>query len=170
MNKNEKIKCLTESFVCETIFQIGLSTLQRGVSVFFSLKAFRRNVEGTVFTGVCLFTFGGGGIGGSHTQLTGGTAIWLTGGWCYPVWLTREVPPSGYWGVPDLANGGCTLIRSTGRRTPSGQWRVPPIRNEWGYPTSGQDGGIPLRQSSRASTCYVVGDMPLSFTQEDFLV
>ena len=43
----------------------------------------------------------------------------------------------------------------------------------WGYPISNPGGGTPLlvrRQSSRVSTCYVVGGLPLAFTQEDLLV
>ena len=39
----------------------------------------------------------------------------------------------------------------------------PPVSPGWGYPP-------PSRQSSRASTCYAVGGMPLAFTQDDFLV
>ena len=53
-----------------------------------------------------------------------------------------------------------------------------PSRLDGGTPLSGLGGGTtppppppPIRrQSSRVSTCYAVGGMPLAFTQEDFLV
>ena len=41
-----------------------------------------------------------------------------------------------------------------------------------GYPSPSQDRirAPPLRQNSIASTCYAAGSMPLTFTEEDFLV
>ena len=47
----------------------------------------------------------------------------------------------------------------------------PPTRTGWGTPP-GQDwmGYPPIRQSSKVSTCYAAGSVPLAFTQEDFLV
>ena len=43
-----------------------------------------------------------------------------------------------------------------------------PIQDRSGYPQPVM--GYPTKQNSRAITCYVVGGMPLVFTQEDFLV
>ena len=58
------------------------------------------------------------------------------------------VPPDLGWGTPQ-----------TWDRVPPWTWdRVPPPDLGWGTPPS------------IASTCYVVGGMPLAFMQEDFLV
>ena len=57
----------------------------------------------------------------------------------------------------------------------------PPVGTGWGYPSMGTGWGYPhqdwilephplRRQSSRANTCYVAGNMPFAFTQEVFLV
>ena len=46
---------------------------------------------------------------------------------------------------------------------PSGLEGVPPCWVWMGYPP-------PISQSSRASTCYAVGSMPLAFMQDDFLL
>ena len=48
---------------------------------------------------------------------------------------------------------------------------VPPIRTRWGYPLSGLEGvTLPIgRQSSRASTCYITGSMPLAFMQDSLV-
>ena len=66
----------------------------------------------------------------------------------HPIWLTGMVP----------------LARAD-RCTPSqDRMGVPPSHWDWMgvlLPSS--------RQSSRASTCYTAGSMPLTFTQEDFL-
>ena len=45
---------------------------------------------------------------------------------------------------------------------PLGQGRYTPVRV--GNPPP------PVRQSNTANTCYMVGNMPLAYTQEDFLV
>ena len=50
----------------------------------------------------------------------------------------------------------------------------PPIQDWMGYPSPRLEGVPPptptRRQISKESTCYAPGDMPLAFTQEDFLV
>ena len=59
--------------------------------------------------------------------------------------------PSPRWGVPQSKLGGYSCLR----------WiRVPPWLGL----------GYPPPQDRRASTCYVVGGMPLAVMQEDFLV
>ena len=67
----------------------------------------------------------------------------------------------GEGSTPILPDRGCDPILLMGV-PPSGQWGVPHVT----------DGGTPpiRRQSSRASTCYTAGGMPLAFTQENFLV
>ena len=97
------------------------------------------------------------------------------------------VPPTGRWGgaVPHQANGGYCHLAYGGTLdggTPHWDWMgYPPlIGTGCGYPPLRLDGGNPhqdwmgvspiRRQSSRVSTCYAVGGMPLAFTQEDFLV
>ena len=45
-----------------------------------------------------------------------------------------------------------------------------PILPDWGWDWMGVPPSQVRRQSSRASTCYAAGGMPLAFTQEDFLV
>ena len=54
---------------------------------------------------------------------------------------------------------------------PRSGWGYPLLRLNGGTPQPGLD-GYPLvrRQITIVSTCYVVGDVPLAFMQEDFLV
>ena len=55
-------------------------------------------------------------------------------------------------------------------------WGYPPPNHDWmEVPPSRTGGSIPLpppirRQISIARTCYTAGSVPLTFTQEDFLV
>ena len=95
----------------------------------------RSTREGTVFTGVCLSTFGRRGT--------------PSGQWGVPPSSQLEGTPSSWWGrgYPHLANGGGTPIRPAGGTTnwPTGrypppclEWMwVPPIRTGWGTPLSG---------------------------------
>ena len=76
----------------------------------------------------------------------------------YPSQVRTGYPYQDWMGVPPLRLDG-------GTPPPNLDW-VPPIRAGWGYPPP----PLPRRQSSRASTCYAAGGMPLAFTQEDFLV
>ena len=151
----------------------------------------RSTREGTVFTGVCLFTSGWG-----STFFYFGSSRWG-----YPLCWSR-------WGYPfPRSRQGDTLFPDPGRRYPfpglgggvppfQVQVGVPPSQ-VWiggspsqGIPSHQQDGvptcprldGVPpvqdwmgyhtpiRRQSSIASTSYVAGGMPLAFMQEDFLV
>ena len=89
-------------------------------------------------------------------HLEGGTSIWLMGG-----------------GTPILPNGDTLSFLTEGEGYPilpdrGGQdWMgVPPPCWAWKqvHPRTIR------RRSSRVSTCYTVGSMPLAFTQEDFLV
>ena len=67
--------------------------------------------------------------------------VWMVGG-------TLGTPNQDWMGYPP---------------TRSGWWGYPPTRTGWVTPS-------PIRQSSKATTCYVAGGVPLAFTQEDFLV
>ena len=111
--------------------------------------------------------------GGGHIPLPGPMS--LQGWYPYPVLV---------WGYPHpvLAQRG-TPARSGWGYSSSGLDRVPPLKLDggpppigtgWGYPSpphpSGLDGGTPPKDSSKASTSYTAGGMPLAFTQEDFLV
>ena len=42
------------------------------------------------------------------------------------------------------------------------------LRSGSGVPQSWME-GVPIRHNSIVSTCYPAGDMPIAFTQEDFL-
>ena len=109
--------------------------------------AYVRTTGGYVFTGVCLFTFRGGGYpisglsrGGPHlsSRETG-----------YPI------PDPGPWGYPIPGPGGY------------------PIPGPRGVPHPRSGGGVlRVQPPGIASTCYsyTAGGMPLAFTQEDFLV
>ena len=87
----------------------------------------------------------------------------------------RSLVPGPFLGVTQPQTGGTPVL---GRWNPSSRglsWGVPQARTGLGYPLStGQDWGTPLartglgKQSSRVSTCYVAGSMPLVFMQEDF--
>ena len=144
--------------------------------------------EGTVFTGVCLSTFVGGTLPQvltevPHSQVrTRGYPIPGLDGWRYPHprsgWYPG-IPPSrlgwkGTLGYPSPAQDLMGYPHQDWMVYPHpGQDGVPPSpsRTGWGIP-QGLD-GVPTpvrRQSSIASTCYVVRSMPLAFTQEDFLV
>ena len=89
--------------------------------------------------------------------------------WGIPLTGTRVPPPEGQDRVPlsqdrtgvpthppsqDRTGAHLWLGLGTPPPPPSQDWRVPP----------------PLRQNSRASTCYAAGGMPLAVTQEDYLV
>ena len=87
------------------------------------------------------------------------------------IWRMREgniftlcVSPHIDGGFPVLLMGGTPSQVWMGG-TPSYVWTGTALsRTGWGTPHTIR------RQSSMASTCYVVGGMPLAFTQEDFLV
>ena len=99
---------------------------------------------------VCLFTIGGGMP----------FKVWM-GGTPFYVWVGGTHPRYGWGGTPSQVWGG----------TPSQVWMgVPPTMTGWGTPHHDWIGYPPIRQSSIVSTCYMVGGMPLAFTQEDFLV
>ena len=77
------------------------------------------------------------------------------------------------WGVPKTHTGqGYSLTRTRlgypsarkGLGSPLPPVRTEPPRQEWGTPSP------PPRHNSRVSSCYTVGGMPLTFTQEYFLV
>ena len=95
--------------------------------------------------------------------------------------LMGGAPPSGPdGGTPILPHGGVPHPSSWGYPIPGLDGGVPwpgkgvPSHSDlgWGYPHPGQapgQGGTP-NWNSTACTCYMVGSMPLAFTQEDFLV
>ena len=73
-------------------------------------------------------------------------------------------PPDLRWGPPYLRWGTPPDLRWG---TPQDlRWGTPQDLR-WGTPLPGYP---PITQCSIASTCYVVGGVPLAFTQEDFLV
>ena len=131
--------------------------------------------KGTVFIGVCLSTLVGGGLRTpSQVRTRGGTPIPSLdrGGTQDTPQTGGGYPPSQYWmGYPQSGlDEGTPQIRTGCEYLPpphSGHDFMgysPPSRPGMGYPS-------PIRrQSSKASTCYAVGRMPLAFTQEDFLV
>ena len=116
--------------------------------------------ESNVFTRVCPHPSWWGWVGNSSSQ-------W---GWGpYPLWQTGGK-------YPHLANGGYTHLANKGypHLADGGylhqDWMgYPMFRTGWWYPLPHQDrmGVLPTppvrRQSSRASTCYVAGGMPLAF-------
>ena len=102
--------------------------------------AFRRNGEGTVFTGVCPYFGGGGGVPHPADRGVPSSSQWrhphLADIGATPIWLTK--------GVPSPANGGCPIQPMGG--IPSGQWvRVrdwmgySPVGTGWGSPPPCQD-------------------------------
>ena len=123
----------------------------------------RSTREGTVFTGVCLFTFRGGGV--PHPADVGGGG----GGVSHPRSRWGVPHPADGGGVPRPWSRGVPHPRSGwGRGTSSQVWMEtpPPSRTRWDTPPP-----PPVRrQSSIANTCYAAGGMPLAFTQKDFLV
>ena len=131
----------------------------------------RRMGEGNIFS---LFTLSGGG-GGTKSR----SGLWGGG---VPQYLGWGEPHPRGGGVPQpgLDSGGEPHPRG-GTLARSGWWGyTPQVRSGWwGYPPPpGQVwmvGGYPpthppTKQSSKASTYYAAGGMPLAFTQEDFLV
>ena len=94
-----------------------------------------------------------------------------------PSKVRMGVSLSYWWGTPrgyppHWQDVGTTSIKVPGQVPPSYQWGYP-LMAGWGTPHPGQtpdqDGGTP-NQNSITCTCYVASSMPLSFTQEDFLV
>ena len=153
--------------------------------------------QASVHSHLCV---GGGGYpvpgldrgGGTPSQVwTGGgvtlSQVW-TGGTLSQVGVTQSEVWTGGGGVPP------SKIRMGGTPdTPLIQdWMgYPPVQDWIGYPLSKTGWGTPLqdwmgtphpsktgwgtpppirRQISKVSTCYTAGDVPLAFTQEDFLV
>ena len=114
-------------------------------------------------------------VGGYPISGLGRGVPHLRSGWGYPIpGLGGGYPISG------LDCGGYPISGLDGEGGTSSQvWGGIPSQ-VWvgGYPISGLDGwgvpGVPpppsMRQSSKASTCYAAGGVPLAFTQEDFLV
>ena len=93
--------------------------------------------------------------GGVPLSVNGGTPSGPDGGYPHP----------SQWGVPPGLDEGTLLLELDGV-PPQLEFDVgiPPHQDWMVYPT-------PIRrQSSRASTCYMAGSMPLAFAQEDFLV
>ena len=74
-------------------------------------------------------------------------------GYPYPSWWGYPHPRSG-WGHPPFRSG-----------SRSG-WGTPPYPGQ----VPGQEGGITPYWNIIECTCYAVGGMPLTFTQEDLLV
>ena len=117
--------------------------------------------EGTVFTGVCLFTHGwvprpGGGGGVLARSRHGGGAL-ARSRWDW-------VPPGQWWGTP---------IQIWGTHPSQVRMVYPPLPQpgQDGVPSLARDGVLPSPgQGSRWSTWYAAGGMPFAFTQEDFLV
>ena len=132
------------------------------------------------FTRICLLTSG----------VTKILPFFLTAGVPHPSWWGYPILPVGE-GDTLSCWWGCTPIWPTGGY-PCGWWGYP-HPTDWGYPHLVNWGGYPIwlmgvtppppplsgldgitppppfrRQSSRASTCYTAGGMPLVFTQEDF--
>ena len=124
-------------------------------------------------------------VGVPQSGLNGGSTPARSGWWGVPQpgldgGGVPGVPPGQVWMV------GGTQVRSGfwgGTSARSGSWGVPqPGLDGEGVPGVppwlGLDGGggawgtppTPIRQSSIASTCYPSGGMPLTLTQEDFLV
>ena len=97
----------------------------------------------------------------------GGGGVTLVPG---PMSFPRGTPIHSWWGW-----GGVTPIQSrqVGEDMSPARslWGTPPPSQDWMgvSPPSKLDGGNPP-SPSRASTCYTAVDMPLVFTQEDFLV
>ena len=138
-----------------------------GIKTFYR-PHFEGTGEGTVFTGVCLSTSQvgvppSGWQAATPIQLMGGSSIWLTGGGGthladrgIPHLANRGLPPSGWWGVPTSGLDGSI---------PHRDWMEYPTHQDW----MGTPSPAPIRrQSSRASTCYAAGGMPLAFKQENF--
>ena len=101
-------------------------------------------------------------------QLSGGGGVPCprSGSWGVPH------PRSGSWGVPHPRSGWWggypSQVWMVGGGTParSGWWGVPHPRSGWW----GVSGVPPHHDWMGYSSCYAVGGMPLTFTQEDFLV
>ena len=124
----------------------------------------RRMGEGTVF-GLSVHTSTGGGLPHIRSRW-GGTPLQVQVG--VPHFRSRlgvPHPSSRGYSIPDRGKGYPILLMGG---TPSQVQGVPypvdvvlPSRSGW---------GTPHQEISIASTCYVVGSVPLAFTQEDFLV
>ena len=151
------------------------------VNVLYIITARGRSTrEGNVFTGVCLFTFWGvphpadgrgypiPGPGREGTQSQ--VSRWGVPHVPHPV-LDGGAPPHqglDWMGYPPIKDWmGYPLVQT---------WDgvSPPIQTWYGVSSLSKMMGYPPRPfrrwSSIASTCYMAGSMPLSFTQEDFLV
>ena len=134
----------------------------------------RSTREGTVFTGVCLFTSWGGG-GGTHFPGPGRGDYYLArgggGGTTLRCGGGGVLPTTSMWGSTTSMWGGYYLQAGG---TTSSQGVLPPGRGgtTWVLPhrggtTSSRGGGGYYLQ---ACTWYAAGSMPLAFRQEDFLV
>ena len=116
--------------------------------------------EGNVFymrLSVCLSTPGGEPPSPSHNTSTGPRSQSRSG------WRgTQDTPMS----IVDGGTPGTPLSRLDGV-TPHQEWMgdPPSIRTGWATPPP-----PPPWDSSRVSTCFMAGSMPLAFTQRDFLV
>ena len=86
--------------------------------------------------------------------------VWIVGGYPGQVWMVEGYPSSQVWMV-----GGYPIPGLDGGGYPG---TPPPSRPGWGTPPPSRLAGVP--PTSIASTCYMVGRMPLAFTQEDLLV
>ena len=138
--------------------------------------------EGNIFT-LCVSPHLDGGGGGHSLPRSRWGGIPLPrsrqGGIPSQVQVGVPLPRSRQGGIPSQVQVGVPLLRSRqggtpfpslGGGTPTWEWVPPPGKGV--TPHSGQVpgwGGTPY-QSSIVCTCYAVGGVPLSFTQEDFLV
>ena len=152
-----------------------VSTLEVGV---FTARI-RKMGEGNIFSlcvsshpgmgGYLHLPIGGGGVGGGYTILpNGGYSILPDGG--TPSFLTGGTPIRSWLGE---GGGEYTTSELDGGTLPLELEFHSFIGTGWGYPPMVGGGSTPPpggRQSSRVSTCYAAGGMPLAFTQEDFLV
>ena len=113
-------------------------------------SAFRRNGEGTVFTGICLLTGGyphlPTGGGGSHS------ALWGEG-----------IPSSLMEGTPIQPNGG---VPHSPRPGLDGVPPPPPARTGWGYPPEGTVDEYLIRGGQYASCVHAGGLSCLNYISE----
>ena len=110
-------------------------------------------------------TWPGGSVGGGYPRSgLGGTPsqVQMVGGIPSQVWMV-----GGGYPIPGLDGG---IPRVDVPMVPHHDWMGYPHHHDWMEYSPNHDWmGYPP-PNSKASTCYVVGSMPLAFTQEDFLV
>ena len=153
------------------------------LNLFFITARVRSTREGNVLTCICVTVHTGGGPGQVPVPDGGGTPSSWWGRVPPLSWLGR-VSASSHGGTPIwwlgstpiwlIVGGGVPQLGLDGSTLPHRDWMgYPTVRNGWGYPPVSTGWGTPLTplgDSSRASTCYVMGGMLLAFMQDDFLV